>query len=191
MFFLRLALCALAPFIALGAASAATQNLVLTPSNTQARLQASSAVSSIDGTFEKTSGALSYNLEDQTCHVDLTMDVDSLKVGSAVVKGIMTSGLMLDSDAHPTMHYVGDCTPKIIKGELHTQLVGKLTMRGQTHPLTFAVTMRFTGNTLTSIVSNAVFDQRKWGLSTLLHSVNPMVKTETLITLPNTEKKVP
>ncbi|MFT8430926.1 YceI family protein [Acetobacter orientalis] len=171
-------------YLSTAVAAPAQQHLTLTPNNTQARLQASSAVSSIDGTFEKVSGSLSYNLEEQSCHVDLTMNVDSLKVGSALIKGVMLSGLMLDSDAHPTMHYVGDCTPKIIHGKLHTQLVGTLTMRGQTHPLTFAVQMHFTGNTLTSIASNAEFDQRKWGLSTLLHTVDPMVKTQTLITLP-------
>lgn len=186
---MRLAFLAALPLLSLACVSSALaagpqQHLTLTPNNTQASLQASSALSSIDGTFEKVSGTLTYNLEEQTCHVDLSMNVDSLKVGSALIKGIMLSGLMLDSDEHPTMHYVGNCTPKITGGKLQTQLVGNLTMRGQTHPLTFAVKMHFTGNTLTSIASSTQFDQRKWGLSTLLHSVDPMVKTQTVITLP-------
>ncbi|KXV58840.1 hypothetical protein AD947_05315 [Acetobacter tropicalis] len=165
-------------------AHAATQHVTLTPRNTQALLHARSALTDIDGTFETVSGTLAYDLEAQTCQVDLTMDVNSLKVGSAVLRSVMLSGLMLDSDTHPAMHYVGHCVPKIVKGKLYTQLIGNLTMRGQTHPLTFAVQMRFTGNTLTTIASTATFDQRQWGLSTLLHSVDPMVKTETIITLP-------
>ncbi|MCP1231499.1 YceI family protein [Acetobacter indonesiensis] len=164
-------------------AQATTQHLKLTPANTQALLHARSALTDIDGRFETVSGSLAYDLEAQTCHVDLTMNVDTLKVGSSVLRSVMLSGLMLDSDSHPTMHYVGNCVPKITNGALHTQLVGKLTMRGQTHPLTFSVQMRFTKNTLTSIASSAEFDQRQWGLSTLLHSVDPMVKTETIITL--------
>ncbi|MFP2873637.1 YceI family protein [Acetobacter tropicalis] len=170
-------------------AAAATQHLKLTPTNTQALLHARSALTDIDGAFETVSGTLAYDLEAQTCQVDLTMDVNSLKVGSAVLRSVMLSGLMMDSDTHPTMHYAGHCVPKIVKGKLYTQLVGNLTMRGQTHPLTFTVQMRFTGNTLTTIASSATFDQRQWGLSTLLHSVDPMVKTETIITLPSSSAK--
>ncbi|WP_245528417.1 YceI family protein [Gluconobacter morbifer] len=159
------------------------QNLTLSPGNTQAYLHARSAVTDVDGTFSEVSGHLDYDLEHQTCHVDLTMDVSSLKVGSAVMKQIMLSGIMLDSDAHPTMHYVGDCRPRVVNGQVQGQLVGMLTMRGQTHPVTFASRMQFSGNTLRRIVSTATFDQRKWGVSTLLRSVNPMVRSETVIEL--------
>lgn len=164
-------------------AIASPQTLALTPANTQAMLHAKSAVTDVDGTFQTVSGSLKYDLDKQTCHVDLTMDVSSLKVGSAVLKTLMLSGVMLDSDAHPTMHFVGDCHPKIIKGLLHTQLVGSLTMKGQTHPVIFETEMQFKGNTLHQIASNATFDQRKWGLSTLLHSIDPMVRAETVISL--------
>ncbi|GBR04468.1 hypothetical protein AA0522_1889 [Gluconacetobacter liquefaciens NRIC 0522] len=164
-------------------AVAAPQVLVLNPGNTEARLHARSALTDIDGSFAGVSGRLQYDLDRQTCHVDLTMDVGSLKVGSAVMKQIMLSGIMLDSDAHPTMRYVGECRPRIVGGEVHSQLVGTLTMRGKTHPVTFETQMRFSGNTLHQIVSNATFDQRLWGVSTLLHSVDPMVRSETVITL--------
>ncbi|MBB3174241.1 polyisoprenoid-binding protein YceI [Endobacter medicaginis] len=162
-------------------ARAETQQLTLTPANTRAELHAKSALTDVDGQFEQVSGKLNYDLSTQACHVDLTMDVNSLKVGSAVLRSLMLSGLMLDGDTHPTMRYVGHCQPKIVKGQVKTYLVGDLTMRGQTHPVTFAVTMAFKGNTLTRIVSDATFDQRQWGLSTLLHSVDPMVKTQTVI----------
>lgn len=166
-----------------GAVCAQPQHVVLGPANTQARLYAKTAVTNIDGSFGQVSGNLTYNLEDQSCHVDLSMAVESLKVGSAVLKAIMLSGIMLDEDSHPIMHFVGDCKPAIRQGKPHTLLVGNLTMRGQTHPLTFEVSMHFTGNTLTQIQSDATFDQREWGVSTLLHSVDPMVRTQTLIDL--------
>ncbi|GBR46110.1 YceI family protein [Gluconobacter roseus] len=164
-----------------GQALAARQDLVLSPVNTQARLHARSALTDIDGSFEDVSGTLTYDLDRQTCHVDMTMNVNSLKVGSGVMKQIMLSGIMLDSDSHPVMRYVGDCRPKITKGQLQTELAGKLTMRGQTHPLVFTTELQFQGNTLMRIVSRGTFDQRQWGVSTLLHSVNPMVKVETVI----------
>lgn len=164
-------------------ANAAPQHVTLTPSNTQATLHAKSAVADIDGSFEKLGGSVTYNLTDQTCHVDLTMDVNSIKVGSAVLRTVMLSGLMLDGDDHPAMHYVGDCQPTIHNGKVRTQLVGSLTMRGQTRPLTFDVNMVFQKNTLTKIASATTFDQRQWGLSTMLNTVDPHVRTETVITL--------
>ncbi|MFT8895453.1 MAG: YceI family protein [Acetobacter sp.] len=164
-------------------AHAATQHVTLTPANTTSRLHAKTLVTSVDGTFEKVSGTLSYDPETQVCHVDMSMDVNSLKVGSAVLRTAMLSGLMLDSDSHPSMHFVGDCQPKITNGKLETLLVGKLTMRGQTHPLTFKVGMHFTRNTLTEISSTASFDQRQWGMSTMLDTVDPVVQTEAIISL--------
>ncbi|MFT8807769.1 YceI family protein [Gluconobacter sp.] len=164
-----------------GQAFAARQDLVLSPVNTQARLHARSALTDIDGGFEDISGSLTYDLDRQTCHVDMTMSVNSLKVGSAVLRQIMLSGIMLDSDTHPVMRYVGDCRPKITNGHLQTELAGQLSMRGQSHPFVLSTALQFQGNTLMRIVSQGTFDQRQWGMSTLLHSVNPMVRVETVI----------
>lgn len=164
-----------------GHALAARQDLALSPLNTQAFLHARSALTDIDGDFGEVSGSLIYDLERQSCQVDMTMNVSSLKVGSAVMKQIMLSGIMLDSDAHPVMRYVGTCRPRIVNGQLQTELAGKLTMRGQTHPLVLTTELQFKGNTLIRIVSHGSFDQRQWGVSTLLHSVNPMVRVETVI----------
>ncbi|MBS1103617.1 YceI family protein [Gluconobacter sp. Dm-62] len=164
-----------------GQAYAARQDLVLSPVNTQALLHARSSLTDIDGSFGKVSGTLTYDLDRQTCHVDMTMNVSSLKVGSAVMKQIMLSGIMLDSDDHPVMKYVGDCRPRIVKGQLQTELAGQLTMRGQTHPLVLTTELQFQGNTLMRIASHGSFDQRQWGMSTLLHSVDPMVRVETRI----------
>ncbi|MDE7539268.1 YceI family protein [Gluconobacter sphaericus] len=167
--------------LASGPAFAARQDLVLSPVNTQALLHARSALTDIDGNFGDVSGALTYDLDQQSCHVDMTMNVSSLKVGSAVLKQIMLSGIMLDSDAHPVMKYVGDCRPRVVRGQLRMELAGKLTMRGQTHPLLLTTELQFQGNTLMRIVSHGSFDQRQWGMSTLLHSVDPMVRVETVI----------
>lgn len=55
-----------------------------------------------------------------------------LKVGSTLAKGVMLSDLMLDSDKHPTLHYVGDCTPNMSNGKVNTRLVGSLSIKGKT-----------------------------------------------------------
>ncbi|WP_232092252.1 YceI family protein [Acetobacter aceti] len=164
-------------------AHAATQNVILSAGNTTSRLHAKTLFMPVDGTFEKVVGALSYDPETQVCHIDLRMEVSSLKVGSALLRTAMLSGLMLDSDDHPSMRFAGDCQPKITNNKLETLLVGKLTMRGQTHPLTFKVKMHFSRNTLTEISSSATFDQRQWGLSTMLGTVQPLVQAETSIIL--------
>ncbi|NHO57475.1 YceI family protein [Acetobacter lambici] len=127
-------------------------------------MYAKTAVTNIEGSFEQVEGNLTYDPEDQSCHVELSMGVQSLKVGSAVLRAIMLSGIMLDGDDHPNMRFVGECKPTIRQGKPQTVLVGKLSMRGQTHPLTFDVAMHFTGNTLTQIQSDATFDQRQWGV---------------------------
>ncbi|WP_338333467.1 YceI family protein [Acetobacter sp. LMG 32666] len=168
-----------------GAGVAAPQHVVLGPANTQAHLYAKTAVTNIEGSFEQVEGTLTYDPEDQSCHVELSMGVQSLKVGSAVLRSIMLSGIMLDGDDHPNMRFVGECKPTIRQGRPHTVLVGRLSMRGQTHPLSFDVAMHFTGNTLTRIQSDATFDQRQWGVSTLLHAVDPMVRAQTVIDLPS------
>ena len=112
-------------------AVAAPQVLVLNPGNTEARLHARSVLTDIDDSFAGVSGWLQYDLDRQTCHVNLTMDVGSLKVGSAVMKQVMLSGIMLDGDGDPPMRYVGECRPRVLGGEVHSQLAGTLTMRGE------------------------------------------------------------
>ncbi|AOX20455.1 YceI family protein [Kozakia baliensis] len=87
------------------------------------------------------------------------------------------------------MHYIGDCKPEIRNGRLHSRLVGELTMHGQTHPLPFNTRMIFKGDTLTAIASTASFDERQWGVSTMLGSVDPIVRTETVITLGNEPRR--
>ena len=170
-------------FSGAGAAVVAPQVLVLNPGNTEARLHARSALTDIDGSFAGVFGRLQYDLVSTDLPCGFDHGCRSLKVGSAVMKQIMLSGTMLDSDAHPAMRYVGECRPRIVGGEVHSQLVGMLTMRGKAHPVTFETQMRFSGNMLHQIVSNAAFDQRLWGVSTLLHSVDPMVRSEAVITL--------
>lgn len=58
-------------------AHAATQNVILSAGNTTSRLHAKTLFMSVDGTFEKVVGALSYDPETQVCHIDLRMEVSS------------------------------------------------------------------------------------------------------------------
>ncbi|GBR34645.1 hypothetical protein AA11826_1256 [Komagataeibacter oboediens DSM 11826] len=167
-------------------ARAESQHLTLTPANTTVLLHADSVVGAMEGQFAKVSGTLDYDLSRQTCHVDLTMDATSVHMDTIVERKAAKSGNMLDSDRFPTTHYVGDCSPRVVKGQVLSRMVGRLTMRGQTHPMTFDTQMVFTGNTLTMLDSTGTFDGRQWGMSTMLHTVKPRMRTETRITLPAT-----
>ncbi|GCE89320.1 hypothetical protein MSKU15_0921 [Komagataeibacter diospyri] len=167
-------------------ARAESQHLTLTPANTTVLLRADSVVGAMEGQFAKVSGTLDYDLSRQTCHVDLTMDATSVHMDTVVERKAAKSGNMLDSDRFPTTRYVGDCSPRVVKGQVQSRMVGRLTMRGQTHPMTFGTQMVFTGNTLTMLDSTGTFDGRQWGMSTMLHTVKPRMRTETRITLPAT-----
>lgn len=164
-------------------ALAAPQHLVLDGHNAISGLHAKSLLGSVDGTFSQVKGQLDYDLSDQTCKVDMTMTVDSLKVGSAVMRKLMLSGALLDADTYPTMHFAGHCVPEVKDGKVITQLVGDLTMRNQTHPVTFITQMVFHHNTLVKLRSTTTFDQRRWGVSTMLHTVHPMVTSTAEIIL--------
>nr|WP_231289871.1 YceI family protein [Komagataeibacter europaeus] len=167
-------------------ARAESQHLALVPANTTVLLHADSVVGAMEGRFARVSGTLDYDLSRQTCHVDLTMDATSVHMDTVVERKAAKSGNMLDSDRFPTTRYVGDCSPRVVKGQVRSRMVGRLTMRGQTHPMTFDTQMVFTGNTLTLLDSTGTFDGRQWGMSTMLHTVRPRMRTETRITLPAT-----
>ncbi len=163
--------------------SATPQHLALNGHNAMSGLHAKSLLGGVDGTFSQVKGELDYDLSVQTCKVDMTMTVDSLQVDSAVMRKLMLSGALLDADKYPTMHFAGHCVPVVRDGKVVTQLVGDLTMRDQTHPVTFITEMIFKHNTLVKLRSSTVFDQRRWGVSTMLHTVHPMVSSTAEITL--------
>ncbi|BAK82858.1 YceI family protein [Komagataeibacter medellinensis] len=165
-------------------ARAETRHLDLTPENTAVLLHTDSVVGSMDGQFGKVSGTLDYDLANQTCHVDLTMDATTVHMGTVLERKAAKSGGMLDSEHYPTAHYVGDCSPRVVKGQVRSRMVGRMTLRGQTHPLTLSTQMVFNANTLSVLDSTGTFDGRQWGLSTMLHTVKPQMRTETRITLP-------
>ncbi|MHC1480296.1 YceI family protein [Frateuria aurantia] len=169
-----------------GGAHAETQHLVLNGGNAVSGLHAKSLLGDVDGSFSQVKGQLDYDLSDQTCKVDMTMTVDSLKVDSAVMRKLMLSGALLDADKYPTMHFSGHCVPLVKDGKVITQLSGELTMRDQTHPVTFITQMIFNHNTLVKLRSSTTFDQRRWGVSTMLHTVHPMVSSTAEITLDST-----
>ncbi|MCE2563640.1 YceI family protein [Komagataeibacter sp. FNDCF1] len=178
-------LLSLAPVALPSAARAGSQHLVLTPANTSVLLHADSIVGAMDGQFGKVSGTLDYDLSRQTCHVDLTMDATTVHMNTMVERQAAKSGNMLDSDRWPTARYVGDCSPRVVRGQVQSRMAGHMTMRGQTHPMTLLTQMVFTANTLTLLDSTGTFDGRQWGMSTMLHTVKPRMRTETRITLPN------
>ena len=164
-------------------ARAESQHLALTPANTTVLLHADSVVGAMEGRFARVSGTLDYDLSRQTCHVDLTMDATSVHMDTVVERKAAKSGNMLDSERWPTAHYVGDCSPRVVKGQVLSRMQGRMTMRGQTHPLTLNTQMVFTANTLSMLDSTGTFDGRQWGMSTMLHTVKPHMRTETRITL--------
>ena len=166
-----------------GLARAETQHLTLDGRNAISALHAKSLLGSVDGTFGQVKGQLDYDLSDQTCKVDMTMIVSSLRVGSTVMRKLMLSGALLDADKYPTMHFTGHCVPVVRNGKVITQLVGDLTMRDQSHPVSFVTEMIFHHNTLVKLRSTTTFDQRRWGVSTMLHTVHPMVSSTAEITL--------
>ncbi|AFC85169.1 YceI family protein [Frateuria aurantia] len=166
-----------------GMARAETQHLTLDGHNARSSLHAKSLLGDVDGSFGQVSGSLDYDLSAQTCKVDMSMQVESLQVGRPIMRKLMMSSALLDAGKYPTMHFTGHCVPLVRNGKVITQLVGDLTMRDQTHPVTFITEMIFHHNTLVKLRSSTTFDQRRWGVSTMLHTVHPMVSSTAEITL--------
>ena len=134
--------------------------LTLNAGNMLAQTHSHAIVLTVTGTFRQLSGTLNFDPAAKTCNVDVTFVVESLELPNALIRSqTMSADFSGNPAQYPTQHYVGTC-----QGD---QMVGDLTMRGQTHPFNMAITREMTGGKLTGLHIEGRLNRYDWGLTGL------------------------
>ena len=161
----------LSPF----AAVAQPMTMELTAGNMLAQTHSHALIMSVTATFRKLSGRLDFDPTKKTCHIEVTMVVESLALPNALIRSQTMSKEFLDPAEYPTQHYTGTCAGDRIQGEL--------TMHGQTHPFDMALTYITTNGHITAIRSEGVLNRYDWGLKGLTMTVGKMIRVTNDISL--------
>jgi polyisoprenoid-binding protein YceI len=157
------------------AATAAPMSLQLTAADMLAQTHSHAIIMTVTGTYQKLSGTLTYDLPAKTCSVDVTFDVNSLALPNQIIRAQTMSQGFLDPAEYPTTHFAGTC-----QGDT---LVGNLTLRGQTHPFTMAVTQEMTGGQVTALHLEGTLNRYDWGLTGLTMTVGKNIRVTNDISL--------
>ncbi len=156
-------------------AFAAPMSLPLSAADMLAQTHSHAIIMTVTGTYRKLTGTLSYDLAAKTCNVDVTFDVNSLELPNALIRSQTMSQGFLDPAEYPTTHFTGTC-----QGD---NLVGNLTLRGQTHPFTMAITYETTNGQVTGIHTEGSLDRYDWGLTGLTMTVGKTIRVTNDISL--------
>jgi polyisoprenoid-binding protein YceI len=157
------------------AAAAQPMTMELTAGNMLAQTHSHSLIMGVTGTFRKLSGRLDFDPTAKTCHLDVTLVVESLAFPNALIRSETMSKDFLDPAEYPTQHYSGSCVGDRLQGEL--------TMRGQTHPFDMRVSYTTTSGQVTAIHTEGVLDRYQWGLNGLRMTVGKMIRVTNDISL--------
>jgi polyisoprenoid-binding protein YceI len=163
-------------------AQAAPMVLNLTPGNMLAQTHSHAMIMTITGTYRQLSGTLNFDPAAKTCNIDVTFVVRSLTSPNALIRSQTMSKGFLDPDDFPETHYVGTCQGN--------SLVGNLTLRGQTHPFTMALTYESTGGVLTAIHTEGILNRYNWGVAGMSLTVSQNIRVTNDISL-NGQPPVP
>lgn len=108
----------------------------LDPTHTFASFQITHFGASINEVrFDKHEGKLEFDAEAQTGKVEIDIAVDSLTSGVAPFDNHLKSPELFDAEAYPTVRFAGD--QFTFDGDKVTEVTGQLTIKDQTHPVTF------------------------------------------------------
>jgi polyisoprenoid-binding protein YceI len=156
---------------------AAAQPMVLnlTAGNMLAQTHSRAIILSLTGTFTQLSGTLDFDPAAKTCSLDVTFVVESMTMANAMVRAQTMSAGFLDPAQYPTQRYVAMCQG----GEM----VGNLTMRGQTHPFNMTITEDMQGGQLTAMHLQGTLDRYDWGLNGLTLLVGKTIRVTNDISL--------
>jgi polyisoprenoid-binding protein YceI len=157
------------------ASPAQPMTLELTPGNMLAQTHSHALIIGVTGTFRKLSGRLDFDPTAKTCHIDVTLVVESLALPNALIRSQTMSKDFLDPAAYPTQHYTGNCVGDRLQGEL--------TMRGQTHPFDMQISYITTNGEVTAIHTEGLLNRYQWGLNGLQLTVGKMIRVTNDISL--------
>ncbi len=166
-----------------GTALAQPMTMKLSAGNMLAQTHSHSMMFTITGTFRQLSGTLDYDLAAKTCHIDITLVVESMELPNALVRSQTMSSSFLDPQDYPTQRFVGDCSGNT--------LTGQLTMHGQTHQTVATITYVTDGSgVVTGIHTDGTLNRYDWGLNGNSMTVGKMIDVTNDISL-NGQPPVP
>ena len=116
-------------------------NYVLDPAHTSVVWSISHAgLSQFTARFDDISGVLSYNsVSPELSRVDITIDPNSVNTGLPEFdKTIASDSRYFDAETHPSIRFTASTITKT--SENSGDILGDLTFRGQTHPVTLQTT---------------------------------------------------
>ncbi len=127
--------------------------------------------------FDEVSGSVSFDKQARTGAVDMTVQIGSVYSGSKGFDKHLLSGDLFDAARHPTMRFVSDRL--VFDGDRLVEVPGRLTLLGQTHPLTLKA-RQFTcyANQRAKAEAcggdfEAVLDRTQWGMNYLVDKGMP------------------
>ena len=138
---MRHSLTALTTFAALAAAAlpAHAADYVTEPTHTMAAFEISHFGASINrARFDKEEGTIKFDAAAKTGSVNLTIDATSISSGVPGFDRHLKSADIFDVEKYPTIKFVGDKFN--FDGDKVSSVDGKLTIKGQTHPVTLKAT---------------------------------------------------
>lgn len=88
--------------------------------------------------FNDTTGTITLDQKAKSGSADITIKVDSVDTGSKAFDGHLTSSNWFDADVYPTITFKS--TQFKFKGDKPTEVIGNLTVRDVTKPVTLKIT---------------------------------------------------
>lgn len=86
------------------------------------------------GRFDKKSGSITFDKAGKSGKVDISIETGSVNTGTLPFDKHLQSKDFFDSEAHPTVRFVGDKFS--FDGDKVSEVAGTLTLLGKTHPVT-------------------------------------------------------
>ena len=133
--FRALAAAATLAALSMGTAQAQSATYVLDPTHTFVTFEIGHFGTSTNrGRFDKKEGTVQFDRAGKTGKVDLTIDATSISTGTPLFDKHLQSADLFNVAKFPTMQFSADQFR--FNGDKVSEIGGKLTMLGQTHPVT-------------------------------------------------------
>ncbi len=166
------------PFVALACAAALTTGLARAESSTYSIDQSHTFVtfevvhygtSTSRGRFDKKDGTVILDRVAKTGKVDLSIDSASMNTGLASFDKVLQGANFLDAAKHPVIKFTSE--QFVFNGDKVSEVVGNLTLLGQTHPVTLKASNfncyanPFTKREVCGGDFDAIIQRSQWGMN--------------------------
>ena len=121
--------------LAAGAAQAQSASYAIDPTHTFVTFEVTHFGTSTNrGRFDKKSGSITFDRAGKSGKVDISIETGSVNTGTAPFDKHLQSKDFFDSEAHPTVRFVGEKFS--FDGDKVSEVAGTLTLLGKTNPVT-------------------------------------------------------